>query len=262
LAERRMFAREIIDSDPFLDMPLSSQALYFHLGMNADDDGFINNPKRIIRTIGCSNDDFKLLIAKRFVIIFDSGVMVITHWKRHNFIRTDRYKETIYKEEKEKLLLAEDKSYKLVDTTGIPDDNQRYPQVRLGKVSIDKKNTFVPALEAEASPPASNPVISFLLNDGSQYNVTENDITRYRELYPGIDVMQELRNLTGWCEANPKNRKTRNGAKRFITGWLTRAQNRAPAIRQKPEVKSNRFHNFEQRSYDYDDLLHQIQDRQ
>ena len=79
MAERRMFAREIIDSDPFLDMPLSSQALYFHLGMNADDDGFINNPKRIIRTIGCSNDDFKLLIAKRFVIIFDSGVMAVSY---------------------------------------------------------------------------------------------------------------------------------------------------------------------------------------
>jgi hypothetical protein len=87
MAERRMFAKIIIDSDAFLDMPLSTQALYFHLSMRADDDGFINNPKKIQRTIGATDDDFKLLIAKHFVIPFDSGVVVIKHWKIHNYIQ-------------------------------------------------------------------------------------------------------------------------------------------------------------------------------
>ena len=94
-----MFAKTIIDSDAFLDMPQSTQLLYFHLSMRADDDGFINNPKKIQRMIGCSEDDLKILITKKFIITFESGVIVIKHWKIHNYIRNDRYKETTYKEE-------------------------------------------------------------------------------------------------------------------------------------------------------------------
>ena len=89
MAERRMFAKTIIDSDSFLDMPLSTQALYFHLSMRADDDGFLNNSKKIQRMVGCSDDDLKLLIAKRFIIPFESGVVVIKHWRIHNYIRSD-----------------------------------------------------------------------------------------------------------------------------------------------------------------------------
>lgn len=100
MAERRMFSKTIIDSDAFLEMPLSSQALYFHLSMRADDDGFINNPKKIQRTIGSSDDDLKLLIAKRFIIPFESGIVVIKHWKLHNYIQKDRYKPTIFINEK------------------------------------------------------------------------------------------------------------------------------------------------------------------
>ena len=111
MAERRMFAKTIVDSDAFLDMPLSSQALYFHLSMRADDDGFVNNPKKIQRMIGCSDDDLKLLIAKSFVLIFDSGVIVIKHWRLHNTLRKDRYKPTIYQEEFKKLILKSDGGY-------------------------------------------------------------------------------------------------------------------------------------------------------
>ena len=111
MAERRMFAKTIVDSDAFLDMPLSTQALYFHLSMRADDDGFVNNPKKIQRMIGCSDDDLKLLIAKRFVLIFDSGVIVIKHWRLHNTLRKDRYKPTIYQEEFKKLILKSDGGY-------------------------------------------------------------------------------------------------------------------------------------------------------
>ena len=148
MAERRMFAKTIIDSDAFLDMPLSTHALYFHLSMRADDDGFINNPKKIQRMIGASDDDMKLLIAKNFIIPFESGIVVIKHWKIHNYIRNDRYKETVYKEEKEQLEEKENKSYTFIGVkdskalVGIPSGNhvvyQRDTQVRLGKDSIGK----------------------------------------------------------------------------------------------------------------------------
>lgn len=111
MAERRMFAKTIVDSDAFLDMPLSAQALYFHLSMRADDDGFINNPKKIQRMVGASDDDCKLLIMKRFVITFESGVIVIKHWKIHNYIQKDRYKPTIYQKEKQQLTLKENNAY-------------------------------------------------------------------------------------------------------------------------------------------------------
>ena len=94
-----MFAKTIIDSDAFLEMPLSTQALYFHLAMRGDDDGFINNPRKIQRMIGAADDDLKVLITKRFIIPFDSGIVVIKHWKIHNYIRGDRKKETVYPEE-------------------------------------------------------------------------------------------------------------------------------------------------------------------
>lgn len=137
MAERRMFAKTIIDSDMFLDMPLSTQALYFHLSMRADDDGFINNPRKIQRMVGASDDDLKLLIMKRFILPFDSGVVVIKHWKIHNYIRNDRYKETIYQEEKAQLELKDNGAYTEVTPSGIPDGNhdgyQMETQVRLGK---------------------------------------------------------------------------------------------------------------------------------
>ena len=115
MAERRMFAKTIIDSDAFLDMPLSAQALYFHLSMRADDEGFINNPKKIQRMIGALDDDLKLLIAKRFIIPFDSGVVVIKHWRIHNYIRADRLIETNYQDEKAQLSVKENGAYTLID---------------------------------------------------------------------------------------------------------------------------------------------------
>ena len=124
-----MFAKTIIDSDAFLDMPQTTQLLYFHLSMRADDDGFINKPKSIMRTCKCSDDDMKILIAKKFVLPFESGVVVIKHWRIHNYIRNDRYNETKYKEEKAMLCLDENNSYTFgipsvnqMDTNGIPSD--------------------------------------------------------------------------------------------------------------------------------------------
>ena len=148
MAERRMFAKTIIDSDSFLDMPLSTQSLYFHLSMRADDDGFINNPKKIQRMIGCSDDDLKLLVAKNFIIPFESGVVVIKHWKIHNFVRNDRYKETVYQEEKALLSTKENKSY----TLGIPNGYQMDTQYRLGQDSIELDKDIDNNISPSATP--------------------------------------------------------------------------------------------------------------
>ena len=141
MAERRMFSKTIIDSDVFLDMQISTQVLYFHLNMRADDDGFANNPKRILRMIGCSDDDLKILIAKQFIIPFESGVVAIAHWKIHNYIRSDRYKETVYQKEKSMLVEAENKIFKLGIPNVIPNDiplvDQRYTQDSIDKISIE-----------------------------------------------------------------------------------------------------------------------------
>lgn len=165
MAERRMFAKTIIDSDVFLDMPLSSQALYFHLSMRADDDGFINNPRKIQRIIGCGNDDLKLLIAKKFIIPFDSGVCVIKHWRIHNYLQKDRYKETMYIEEKAQLDIKKNKSYTLkksmdtkciqdvskVETVSIQNGNNEYTEceqtVYSEKVENDDKPSNCEGLE-------------------------------------------------------------------------------------------------------------------
>ena len=111
MAERRMFAKTIIDSDVFIDMPISARLLYYDLAMRADDDGFVNSPKKIMKFVGASTDDMNILIARQFVIPFESGVVVIRHWKIHNYIRKDTYKETPYKEEKSMLCTDENNSY-------------------------------------------------------------------------------------------------------------------------------------------------------
>ena len=97
-----MFSSQIVSTDLFLEMPLTSQALYFHLGMSADDDGFVS-PKKILRMTGAGDDDLRVLMSKSFVIPFDTGVIVITHWKQNNYLRNDRYTPSIYKTEKDRL---------------------------------------------------------------------------------------------------------------------------------------------------------------
>ena len=132
MAERRMFAKTIVTSDAFLDMPLSARCLYFTLGMFADDDGFVNNPKSIMRQVGASTDDLNLLLLKRFILSFESGVVVIKHWRIHNYIQKDRYKETKYLDEKSSLAVDENGAY----TECIQDVYKLDTQVRLDKDSI------------------------------------------------------------------------------------------------------------------------------
>lgn len=157
MATKRMFSMDVIDTDMFLEMPATSQLLYFHMALRADDDGFVSSPKRILRMVGCSEDDMRLLFAKSYLIPFDSGVCVIRHWRIHNYIRVDRYKETIYTREKEMLIEDDSKAYKLLSDIpkgipsdipsdipkGIPSDNlSAHPdKSSIDKSSIDKKSS-------------------------------------------------------------------------------------------------------------------------
>ena len=136
-----MFCLDIVNSDAFLDMPLSAQALYFHLGMRADDDGYIGNPKSIQRLAGASQDDLILLITKRFLIAFDNGVVVIKHWRMNNYIQKDRKKDTTYIELLNSLEVKENGSYtekKIMDTICIQDVSEMDSQNSIDKISIDK----------------------------------------------------------------------------------------------------------------------------
>ena len=238
MAEKRMFTQKIIDSDPFLDMPLSTQALYFHLNMRADDDGFINNPKRIQRTIGASEDDLKLLIAKRFVIGFENGVIVIKHWRMHNTLRKDRYNPTQYQEEFAMLSIKDNNSYteRLDDaepipelpvpdnvaTTWQPNGNHLEPQYSIDKNSIDK----VSKEQKSASQPSKAEVDSFFESVWELYPVKKGkgqvSDTKRKALYKiGFESMErainryltELKKDASW-------RKPQNGSTFFNSGYV------------------------------------------
>lgn len=130
-----MFSLDIIDTDLFLEMPQSSRLLYYELCMRADDDGFVSSPKKIQKMVGCNEDDFKVLISKKFLIPFDTGVVVIRHWKIHNYIQKDRYKETIYLDEKRQLNQEENGMY----TKCIQDGYTGKVRLELGKDSIEEE---------------------------------------------------------------------------------------------------------------------------
>lgn len=122
MAQRRMFNKTITNSDDFLEMPVSSQCLYFHLSMNADDDGFINNWKSIMKLTGSKEDDLRVLVAKQYIIPFDSGVLIIRHWRLNNYLRSDRFTPTNHQKELSKLTLDENNVYQM-SPSGIPNDN-------------------------------------------------------------------------------------------------------------------------------------------
>lgn len=147
MAERRMFAKTIIDSDQFLDMPLTTQALYFHLSMRADDDGFVNNPKKIIRMIGAEEDSLKLLVTKKFLIPFESGLVVIRHWRVHNYIQKDRYKGTMYEAEQSLLTLDKNHVYDM-DTQRIQSGYDMDTQDRTENIETRAKNSTIAQFES------------------------------------------------------------------------------------------------------------------
>ena len=241
MAERRMFNKKITDSDEFLDMPAEAQMLYFHLSMHADDEGFVY-PKSIMRMIGARDDSLKLLIAKRFVILFESGVIVIRHWRLNNYLRNDRFAETQFQDERKALELI-DKTYQEKDgyTGGIPlvcTDKNRLDKNRSGE-NREESNSLrslssscsEPSLKS-SSPEAETPAFIELETNrnGILYPVTQAFVDEMKVLYPAVDVEQELRSMKGWLKTNPSKRKTLKGMPKFINSWLSREQDKGGQV--------------------------------
>ena len=194
MAEKRMFCKTIIDSDAFLDMPLSSQALYFHLSMRADDDGFLNNAKKILRMTGANQNDYDLLLVKKFIIQFDDGICVIKHWRMHNYIAKDRYKPTIYQGEMASLYVEDDKSYTLtpiepqlieglytncIQTVDVSDTQNRLDKNRLDKDRLED----VSAEDIELPKELLNSIVSEWNNLGiSKMTKINKGSTRYKSI--------------------------------------------------------------------------------
>ena len=242
MAEKRMFSRAVIDSDAFIDMPISARLLYYDLGMRADDDGFVNSPKKITRMIGASQDDLRILIQKRFIIPFESGVIVIRHWRVHNYIPKDRYHETTFREEMESLTIKDNREYvpkvdnKTVidciqdvyraDTQSIQDVDKVDTQIRVDKIRVDKNSVEESNIYCSEPLTSSAPEVpALILNDNSEWLPSADDLEGWQRLYVGVDVMRELARMREWCLSNPTKRKTRKGIRRFVQTWLDRQQN-------------------------------------
>ena len=140
MAKKRMFNVDIVGSDAFLDLPHTAQALYFQLGMRADDDGFVGNPKTIQRIAGTKASDLELLVKKRFLLQFPSGVVVIKHWKINNQIQKDRYTPTVYTEEYQSLYIKDNKAYTEADKGCIQSVSEMDTQISIDKSRLDKNS--------------------------------------------------------------------------------------------------------------------------
>ena len=238
MAERRMFAKTVIDSDNFIDMPISARLLYYDLGMRADDDGFVNSPKKIARMIGAAKDDLRILAQRGFIIPFDSGVIVISHWRVHNYIQKDRYHGTACKEER-KMLVLNDNVYHFEGDVSNSDteciqgvsesDTQARLELELGK-SRDRVNGNIISDNISCSEPLTSSapeVPALILNDNSEWIPSKDDLEGWQQLYTGVDVIKELARMREWCKSNPTRRKTRKGIRRFVQTWLDRQQNQS-----------------------------------
>lgn len=257
MAKRRMFSLDIVDTDKFLEMPATTQALYFHLGMRADDDGFISSPKKVTKIVNCSDDDLKILISKGYVIPFESGVVIIRHWQQNNYVRNDRYIQTIYTDELSQLTLNNG-SYDIISPSGIPND---IPTVATGKDRLGKDSIgYINTISSELDKPTLNPNgILLPLNDKSLYEVPQENIDTWVAAYPAVDVMQELQKMRAWLESNPTRRKTKRGINRFINSWLAKEQDRGGRRQQqtagmRQQGMKNSFNNYQQNDYDIDEL--------
>lgn len=211
-----MFAKSIVLSDAFLDMPLTARCLYFTLGMMADDDGFVSSPKAIMRQCGASQDDMSILLQKRYVLGFDTGVIVIKHWRINNYLRNDRYQQTTYVEEKDTLALDQKGAYTEKDKVGIP--SMGIPSIdkdRLGKKSIKK-----------FEPPTLEDVKAYAKSRGNKV-----DAQKFYDYYTAGN----------WVDV--KGNPVKNWKQKMIT-WESK----------QPAEKPNKFNDFNQRTYDYDEL--------
>lgn len=252
MAERRMIAKTIIDSDAFLDMPLSTQCLYFHLNMRADDDGFVNNPKRVQRLVGASDDDLRLLIAKSFVLTFDSGVIVIKHWRINNYIQKDRYHATAYQEELNRLEIKENRAYTykengpemLTEAACIHDGYKMDTQIRLDKTRQDKNRKE----SGRFTPPTLDEVTAYVQSRGNLI-----DPKKFWDYYEAA----------GWKDS--KGQPVKNWKQKAITWENHRTpQSNSPEFSNpyRQETKKEPQMTPEEAKEWYDNLMKELQDGQ
>lgn len=255
---------DVIDTDKFLEMPVTTQALYFHLGMRADDDGFVAAPKKITRIVNCSTDDLKLLASKGYIIPFESGVVVLTHWKKNNYIQSDRYRKTQFIQEREQLCLI-DNIYSM-DTDCIQDVPIMETQDRLGKDRLGKDRLYNKKSGASSTPPAADDQKDTTVYERIPDNTNDTNGNKERQRFtpPSVsevraycqekgykidaDQFIDFYESKGWMIGKNKMKDW----KAAVRTWTKRrANNEQPAAR-------NKFNNFNQRQYNYESLERQL----
>lgn len=256
MAQKRMFSLKIIDTDLFLDMPMTTRLLYYDLSMRADDDGFVASPKKIQRMIGCSDDDFKLLIAKQFIIPFESGVCVIKHWRIHNYIQKDRYNETLYQSEKNKLEeingTYEISHSEAMDTKCIQNVSNSLTQVRLDKVRLDKVSK-----EEETPLPKSTKEVKHKYGEYNHVMLTDIQYSSLITDFNETLIKNYIKKVDEYIEQCGKKYRNFNLT---IRNWISRDKDKTGNGYVKP-VKKTSFADYEgQREYDFDELERKLLD--
>lgn len=266
MANRRMFSVRITESTRFLKMPATSQNLYFHLGLNADD-GVVEAYPVMCKT-GATEDDLRILVGKEFVSVLNEDlVSFIIDWREHNSIRPERKVDSIYKDLLLKvlpntpLLEAKESYYSRTKICRTNDrqmaDNKR-ANVGIGKDSKDKNSIGEDSTHISSESDKSAPIGSGILLpliDKTFYDVPVEKIKLWQQAFPGVDIHQELRKMITWCDSNPKRKKTRRGIDRFINNWLERAQNSGRSYQgaQAKEEQTSKI-TYEPYQFDYSQL--------
>ena len=269
MANKRMFTMHIVDSDAFLDMPLSTQSLYFHLNMRADDDGFIGNPKRVQRLIGASEDDLKLLIAKRFVLTFEDGVIVIKHWRMHNTIRGDRYTQTQYKDELSMLKTKDNNSYTLSNggddlvASRLPSGCQVVANVSPPDIGLDidiDKDIYIPSTDVTGN--TSEKTVTKKKTETKhkygEYNhvlLKDSELEKLNSDYGCDKTEQAIKYLDEYIEMKGTKYKSHYLVMRKWVFEAVKDKAKSGAMQpQKQQQINNKFNNFQQRKYSKEDF--------
>ena len=234
MPRRRMISLDIVDSDSFAMMSQSAKYLYFELLIRADDDGFLGAPMRIARMVGCARSDLDELIHNGYIIVFETGIIVIRDWKIHNTIRKDMYKKTIYQDEFNMLCEIERRYHLKDNVTDNVTDNGTLSKDNISKDKLNKYNINTISPEPDESAPDPSGIL-LPLNDKTYYDVPLSDIALWKDTYPAVDIEGELKRMIAWLDGNPTKRKTRRGIKRFINSWLSRTQDRGGSTTRQQE---------------------------
>lgn len=233
MANRRMFTKKVTDDDNFMALSSSAQALYLHLSMSADDDGFSNQVSISMFKAHASIQDLQALLEKRYIYQFENGVIVIKHWRMANALRKDRYSPTAFQEELAQLGVKENGAY-----TWLPDGCQtvaeRVPQDRLGEVRLGKDSIGEDSIEDVCTEPLQSSAPETAMNapgipitGGVEWRPTVDELNEWIKFYSAVDVIRELGRMRIWCQNNPDRKKTARGIRRFVTTWLDKEQKRA-----------------------------------